>query len=164
MAQTPPFRSRPRLHIELAKLTGSPGYPGQSNPTNSSLSTPRNVTIYSPFRSAGIKPPAPHEEPIQFAQGRSLRPGHYFKYSWCRLKRLALSRILWLILAIGMSLLWWFSGGRDELDLVKLGSNRLSHDLFQEERTRNLHFIPASNPKIHVSSLTMLLIHLTNVG
>ena len=47
-------------------------------------------------------------------------------------------------------MLWWLNGGKDELDLVKLGASELGKELFQDERTRNLQFFPASNPKIHV--------------
>ena len=56
------------------------------------------------------------------------------------------------MLMLGALMLWWVNGGRDELDLVKLGATELGKELFQEERTRDLQFFPATNPKIHVCS------------
>lgn len=56
------------------------------------------------------------------------------------------------MLMLGALMLWWVNGGRDELDLVKLGATELGKELFQEERIRDLQFFPATNPKIHVCS------------
>lgn len=153
MAQTPPFRSRPQLRPELAKLTGSPGYISQYNQTSSSLSTPQNATACSPFRSLRLQP-ASYEESVQPVQlgPRWTQKNQYTRYPWVQLRRLASSKPLWLILMIGALLLWWFNGWRDDLDIVKLGATSFGHDFFREGRIRNLQFFPASNPKIHVSS------------
>lgn len=153
MAQTPPFRNRPKSQLEFARLTGSPSYPGQSDQTTSLLSTPQNIIAYSPFRSAGIRPPAQYEVPVQFAPKWTQKLKYYTRHSSFPIRRLLSSKPLWLVLMIGALSLWCFQGGRDELDLVKLRANGFGNELFREERTRNLQFFPAENPKIHAGTL-----------
>ena len=47
-------------------------------------------------------------------------------------------------------MLWWVNGGRDEMDVVRLGASEFGRGFFPEERTQGLQFFPATNPKIHV--------------
>lgn len=47
-------------------------------------------------------------------------------------------------------MLLWVNGGRDEMDLVRLGASEFGLGFFPEERTQGLQFFPATNPKIHV--------------
>lgn len=54
-------------------------------------------------------------------------------------------------------MLWWFNGGSEDLDLVRVGAAGLGKDFFQEGITRNLQFFPATNPKIHVRLEVVLL-------
>ncbi len=49
-------------------------------------------------------------------------------------------------------MIWWFNGGRDEMDLVRDGAAGLKREFFAEGRTRGMQFFPATNPKIHVRS------------
>ena len=52
--------------------------------------------------------------------------------------------------------LWWFNGGSEELDIVKLGTAGLGKEFLYERRMHNYQFYPATNPKIHVN-LTEIL-------
>ena len=52
--------------------------------------------------------------------------------------------------------LWWFNGGSEELDVVKLGAAGLRKELLNERRMHDYQFYPATNPKIHVCSLLLL--------
>lgn len=152
MAQTPPFRNRPKFHLELARLTGSPNYAGQLDQTTSSLSTPRNATTYSPFRSAGLRPPAQYEGPVQLTPSRIRKYKTYARRSCFWVRRLVSNKLWWSILILWLLLLWWLKGGSDEVDLIKLKANGFGTEIFQEGRTRKLQFFPAENPKIHVCS------------
>lgn len=142
-----PFRNRPNLHLSLSQFSGSPRNSGHATPLP--LSTPLATTTYSPFRSAGLNPPTRYGGPMQFTP-RHERRRYYETYSWYRFKRLLNSKPLWFLLSLVVLTLWWFHGGRDELNLVKLDANRLGEELFPEGTTKDLQFFPASNPKIHV--------------
>ena len=151
MAETTPtpFRHRPNLHLSLTQLAGSPRALGRASTLP--FGTPLTSTTYSPFRSAGLKPPTPYGGPMQFTPRYESR--RYFEtYSWYRIKRMLNSKPLWFLLALLTLTVWWFHGGSDELSMAKLDAKRLGKDLFPEGRTKNLQFFPASNPKIHVRS------------
>lgn len=150
MAQTPPFRNRPRLHLALAPLTGSPRPLDQSASNSSKLSTSLSVTAYSPFRSAGLKPPTPYVASTQFTPRPLRKPNSRRSHVWFRIRRAAKSKSFWLFLLFGIVTLWWFSGA-DELNSIRLNARKLGNGMFTEERTRGLQFFPATNPKIHVS-------------
>lgn len=152
MAQTPPFRNRPRLHLALAPLTGSPRPLDQSISNSSKLPTPLSITAYSPFRSAGLKPPTPYGGLMQFNPRPSRKPNGRQSYVWFRVRRAVKSKSLWLFLLIGILTLWCFSGA-DELNAIRLNARKLGNGMFAEERTRGLQFFPATNPKIHVCFL-----------
>lgn len=47
--------------------------------------------------------------------------------------------------------LWWFNGGSEEMNVVKLGASGLGKDFLHERRMHDYQFYPATNPKIHVS-------------
>ena len=46
--------------------------------------------------------------------------------------------------------LWWFNGGSEELDVVKLSAAGLGKEFLKERRMGDFQFLPATNPKIHV--------------
>ena len=142
-----PFRNRPNLHLSLSQFSGSPRTSGHAAPLP--LSTALASTTYSPFRSAGLNPPTPYGRPMNFTP-RHERRRYYETYSWYRFKRVLNSKPLWFLLSLVVLTFWWFHGGRDELNMVKLDANRLGEGLFAEGTTKNLQFFPASNPKIHV--------------
>lgn len=45
--------------------------------------------------------------------------------------------------------LWWFNGGSEEMNVVKLGASGLGKDFLHERRMHDYQFYPATNPKIH---------------
>ena len=149
MAETTPtpFRNRPNLQLSLSQLSGSPRASAYTK--SPPLGTPLTSTTYSPFRSAGLKPPTPYGGPMHFTP-RSGERRYMDSYSWCRVKGILKSKPLWFLLALVALFLWWFHNGRDDLTIAKLEAKRLGKDLFPEGRTRDLQFFPATNPKIHV--------------
>ena len=46
--------------------------------------------------------------------------------------------------------LWWYHGGSDDINAVKLGASSLSKEFMRERRMHDYQFFPATNPKIHV--------------
>lgn len=46
--------------------------------------------------------------------------------------------------------LWWYHGGSDEINAVKLGASSLGKEFMRERRMHEYQFFPATNPKIHV--------------
>ena len=148
-----PFRNRPNLHLSLSQLSGSPRATGSA--ARLSLGTPLATTTYSPFRSAGLKPPTPYGGPMTFAP-RNERRRYYETHSWYRYKRILSSKSIWFLLALVALTVWWFHGGRDEISTARLDAKRLRKDLFSEGWTKDLQFFPASNPKIHVRKLLSL--------
>lgn len=155
MEQTPPFGDRPKAHLALTQLTGSPGHISQSTRGFNALSAPVHHATYSPFRSAGLAPPTPYRGPMQFTP-RTQRSSRYGTYTCHRSGRVLSSKPVWFMLMLGALVLWWFNGGRDEMDLVRVGAAEFGRDFFPEQRTQGLQFFPASNPKIHVSSFVGL--------
>lgn len=154
MSQTPPFRPRPRLHIALSHLTGSPRHPGYATPYSSAASTPNGTplatTAYSPFRSAGLKPPTPYH--LSRQPTPEYEKGRYFEsYTWYRAKRMLGSRPLWFLLALLALIGWWSSSRTRGADIVQLRANRWGKEHRSEGPTKDLQFFPATNPKIHVS-------------
>ena len=172
MSRTPPFRSRPELHLAFTSLTGSPRHLNQDTPASSAFSspfatpisapfaTPFATTAYSPFRSAGLKPPTPYGGPMHFTPRRGDRPSWFDNYTVYRIRRSLSSKPLWFLLVLSALTFWWFHGGSNELDLVKLSTSGLGRELFQDARTQDLQFFPATNPKIHVGVLPMSTMHL----
>lgn len=160
MTQPPPLRNRPNLHLALTQLNGSPRQQGPGTPlASSSFSTPRHSpagtpygkTAYSPCHSASLKPPTPslYGSPSPFARWRNSH-GFYSNYSWFRVKRTFASKPVWLLLMVAALFVWWFNGGSEELDLVKLGASGLGKEIMSERKMHDYQFYPASNPKIHV--------------
>ncbi|KAI9716817.1 MAG: hypothetical protein M1812_005157 [Candelaria pacifica] len=143
MSQTPPFRNRPNLHLSLTPLSGSP-IPSR---LNTPLATPFGTTKYSPFRSAGLIPPTPYGGPVQFSPRRS--KADYVTYTKQRLRRTFSNRLTWLLLFFVGLVWWWGTGGKRELELVKLKSVGVGKGMLAPEITRGLQFFPASNPKIY---------------
>lgn len=148
MTQTPPFGGRSKLHLALIQLTGSPGHISQSSQGFNALSTPVSHATYSPFRSAGLAPPTPYGGPMHFTP-RAQKSNRHDTYTWFRLGWVLSSKPAWVVLMLGTLVLWWFNGGRDEMELVKTGAAEFGRDFFQEQRTQGLQFFPATNPKIH---------------
>lgn len=143
MTHTPPVGSRPKLPSILTQSTESPRYTSQSaTPVFNAFAAPAGAATYSPFRSAGLIPPSPYGGPMQF----SPRPfNSYWRYT-----RFRTGGVLWLLLVLGGLMLWWFNGGRVEVDIVRLGATELGQGFFPEARMQGLQFFPATNPKIHV--------------
>lgn len=155
MSQKPSFNHRPKLHLALTSLSGSPLNSVQNSPSptpfNSPFAQPKTpfaTTNYSPFRSAGLRPPTPYAGPVQFNPRR--QKSSYGNYTLFRIKRLLGSKAVWIVVAL-LSLVWWWSnGGRENLEAVKVRSSGLGMELLTSEITKDLQFFPASNPKIHV--------------
>lgn len=156
MTQTPPFGGRSKLHLALTQLTGSPGHISQSSHGFNALTTPVSHATYSPFRSAGLAPPTPYGGPTHFTP-RAQKSNRRDTYTWFRLGWVLSSKPIWFMLMLGTLVLWWFNGGRDEMELVRVGAAEFGRDFFQEQRTQGLQFFPAANPKIHVCSFVGLL-------
>ena len=159
MSHPPPLRNRPNLHLGLAQLNGSPRQTRLGTLPNSSLSvpyrspagTPFGKTAYSPFRSAGLRPPSPYEASVSFVPRRSNTSLHT-KKKWFRNKSAFSSKPLWLLLVVAALIVWWFNGGRSELDVVKMGASDLGREFLKERWMHDYQFYPATNPKIHVGS------------
>lgn len=163
--QTPPFRSRPKLHLATTQSNGSPGNPSQPSQTPRPILTLLTTTAYSPFRSAGLKPPTPYGGPMHFAPRSPQKSRKCRNCAWSRARRFLNSKIFWLVLLFGALTLWWRGGGADQLDIVKLSASELGRELFPESRTRDLQFFPATNSRIHVHSrLHYCRIHWTDNG
>ena len=163
MSQAPPLRSRPNLHLGLTKLTGSPRHPNQSTPPATPFSnpypspgdTPLAKTAYSPFSSAGLKATHPYGSGDIISPRDRGRPW-YGNYAWYRVRRVLASKPILLVFMLIALSLWWFNGGSEELDIVKLGTAGLGKEFLYERRMHNYQFYPATNPKIHVN-LTEIL-------
>ena len=153
MAQTPPFRNRPNLHIALSQFTGSPRQPNYATPISSGASTPYGTpfatTSYSPFRSAGFRPPASYHSSRSVTPDRE-KSRYFGNYSWFRTKRLLSSRLLWFFLVLIGLTSWWVHGRRKATDLFELQADRLEKEYIPTGATKDLQFFPATNPKIHV--------------
>ena len=153
MAQTPPVHSRPNLQLKFTPLRRTMSAQATSQLTL--LPSPFAATDYSPFRSAGLKPPTPYGGAVQFTprvSKQQLQDRHGSR-KLVRIKRYLFSRALVCVLFIAGLLCWWGKGWKEELDIVMLGANELgmSNQLFEIEVTKDLRFISAANSKIHVS-------------
>lgn len=156
----PPLRSRPNLHLALTDLTGSPRQSAQSTPPPTSRfitpyptpgDTPFAKTAYSPYYSAGVIAPTLYETP-ESSTTRWKRRSCHRKYNGRHFKRLLASKPVWLLLMLVTLALWWFNGGSEEINVVKLGASGLGKEYLLERRMHDHQFFPATNPKIHVSS------------
>ena len=87
---------------------------------------------------------------MHFTPRRGDRPSLFDNYTLYRIRRVLSSKPLLFLLVLGALTFWWFHGGSNELDLVKLSASGLGREFFQDTRTQNLQFFPATNPKIHV--------------
>lgn len=144
MADTPPFRNRPNLHLSLTSLAGLSMSSSQSSPGT----TPFNTTTHSPVHPVDLKIPAPQAGTPWFVPWRS--SAIYSRYGPSRPRRLFSGRALLLGAVIFGLIYWWSSGGQENFEVAKLRSSSLRQELFAPEITRDLQFNPASNPKIHV--------------
>lgn len=160
MAQPPPFRNRPNLHLALTQLTGSPRQqsPGTllassslSTPRQSPAGTPYGRTSYSPYHSASLKPPTPsmYGDQSPYTPRRSSYAS-YGSYGWFRFRRTFATKSIWLLLMLAALVVWWSNGGNRQLDVARFGASGLGRELLAERKMHNHQFIPASNPKIHV--------------
>lgn len=157
----PPLRNRPNLHLALTDLTGSPRQSAQSTPPPTSRfitpyptpgDTPFAKTAYSPYYSAGLKAPSIYETPESFTPRRtSTCKSSYRNYNGYHLKRSFASKPVWLLLMVVALALWWFNGGSEEINVVKLGASSLGKEFLHERRMHGYQFYPTTNPKIHVS-------------
>ena len=156
MAQTPPFRNRPNIHIALSRTTGSPRHSSYVTPASSTATTPNGTplatTAYSPFRSASLRPPTSYDRSTESSLRREKYP-YFNSHTRFRVKRMLCSRPLWLLMVLALLTFWWVQGGRRSRGIVRLDEKRLSKALASEGRTKGLQFFPATNPKIHVSRL-----------
>ena len=155
----PPLRNRPNLRLALTDLTGSPRQSALSTPPSNSRfitpyptpgDTPFAKTAYSPYYSAGLKSPSIYGTPESFTPRRTNRLC-YWNYNGYRLKHLFASKPVWLFLMVVALVLWWFNGGSEEVNVVKLGASSLGRDFLHERRMHDYQFYPATDPKIHVS-------------
>ncbi|MCJ1476096.1 hypothetical protein MMC13_004761 [Lambiella insularis] len=156
MAQaSTPSRLRPDFHLSFTPLVGTPNQFYQTTPGSTPFLTPRHTsfaTNYSPFRSAGLKPPTPYGGSVQFIPRPKQKQSHTLNtYKCIRLAPLFSGRLLLLLLVIIGSLWWWRAGLTSELELVRVGVSEfgLGNQLFEIEATKDLKFFPAANPKIH---------------
>ena len=154
MAQTPPFRNRPNLHLSISPFSTSSNPSTQGTPTQTPFYTPFTTTNYSPFRSASLKLPTPYHSTTQFPL-HAIKQGSrsdYRNHTFYRVRRMLTSRFFaCLIIIIGLCY-WWSRGWKEELNIVGVGVNRFGpgNHLFKVEATKSLQFFPAANPKIHV--------------
>ena len=155
----PPLRNRPNLRLALTDLTGSPRQSALSTPPPISRSitpyptpgdTPFAKTAFSPYNSAGLKAPSIYGSPESFNPRRTNR-SCYRNYCGYRLKNLFASKPVWLFLMVVALALWWFNGGSEEINVVKLGASSFGRDFLHGRRMHDYQFYPATNPKIHVS-------------
>ena len=157
MAQTPPFRSRPNLRLSLRPRYETPSPSTHTTPFPSPSSTPSVATKYSPFRSAGLKPPAPSSSLLPHASKSAKRAGKlkYRGSPWFRIRRVFTSRLVLCVLSL-IGFLWWLGRGwKDELQIVRTSASEfgLGTQIFKVKATKDLQFFSAANPKIHVSPL-----------
>ena len=87
---------------------------------------------------------------MHFTPRRGDRPSRFDSYTLYRIKRVLSSKPLWLLFVLGALTFWWFYGSINDLELVKLSASGFRGELFQDARTQDLQFFPATNPKIHV--------------
>lgn len=138
-------------------LTGSPIQYAKnrffSSPLQSGLptpiSTPLATTAYSPFRSAGLRPPTPYERVMSPKAHRRGRHGRG-SLSWSRPKRILMGKATWLLIAIFLMACWWNYGGVQNLERLQLHASGFAREHLRGKQLVHYQFFPASNPKIHV--------------
>jgi hypothetical protein len=140
MTQTPPSRVRPNLHLNLTPFGLSPTSSYHTSPGIASYN-PFGTTNYSPFRSAGLRPPL-----VLFAPRRPKAKA----YAWYLVKRYLFGKVIWF-LAVFLGLVWlwgghWNGGIGDRSEGGGIGIG-----IARSEITAGLRFFPAGNTKIHVS-------------
>ncbi|KAL9041369.1 MAG: hypothetical protein Q9214_004135 [Letrouitia sp. 1 TL-2023] len=147
-----PFRNRPNLHLALVQQTGSPRHLNTTASVSSRISTPFGTptgtplaAAYSPYRSANLKAPTPYGS---FSPRPTSGFRRFVRSCWLMVKRALNRRPIWFMILLGFLMLWWFNGGRHEVDAVKMDAARLRRELLQDSITKDLQFFPASNPKI----------------
>jgi len=159
MSRTPSPRHRPNFHLSLTPLLGTPNQIYQATPPGQTpFSTPHvspfGLTTYSPFRSAGLRPPTPYGGSVQFTPKPQRKANSvYGSYTLFRLKRICTSRALVLLIVVVVGFFWWWRAGLgSEIKVVKVGRTGfgLGSQLVEPEATKDLQFFPAANPKIHV--------------
>ena len=164
MSQTPSPRHRPNFHLSLTPLLGSSNQLYQATPAgHTPFSTPHvspfGLPSYSPFRSAGLRPPTPYGGSAQFTPRPQRKANSvYGSYTLFRLKRICTSRAFVLLIVVVLGFFcWWRAGLGTEIKIVKVGHGGfgLGSQLFEVEATKNLQFFPAANPKIHVRRLSL---------
>ncbi|KAI9654287.1 MAG: hypothetical protein M1831_005452 [Alyxoria varia] len=67
-------------------------------------------------------------------------------YSWWRLKRLLSRPLPWILALVFVAFTWWGAGATQG---VRPHVQQRLRNIFPSEYTKDLQFIPASNPKIH---------------
>ncbi|MCJ1311269.1 hypothetical protein MMC25_004940 [Agyrium rufum] len=149
---TPPFRSRPNLHLSFTPPSShSTPCPSSRSPFLSAADlTPLGSTRYSPFRSASLKTPSSYDG-IGLANSKLDSPSgsfgrHRRRYVWYRLQRALTSRVAFGLLCFVLMLVWWGGRWRDE---VVIFGEQIEAQLFQAEATKGLQFVPAVHPGIH---------------
>jgi hypothetical protein len=153
---TPPSRTRPGLHLMLPPISPSPTSSSSRGSPVLVPFAPFGATNYSPFRSAGLRPPSPFGGPVLFSPHQQASG-----YRWCRARRCLGSRILWFMVAFLGLLIWWGrGGGRGDWQMVRVKSSDSKTAKFGSEVTKDLQFFPAGNPKIHVSTSAKLRLYL----
>lgn len=146
MSQTPPFRIRPDLHLNLIPTEASPLTSRYTSPILTSSAT----NVYSPFHSASLRIQTPYGTPVQFSPKASRWACG--SYGCGRLRRVLTSRVVWFVIVIFGLICWWTVGEKPSSQTTRPKTRNSTKDILEPDPTRGLRFFPASNPKIQVSS------------
>ena len=106
----------------------------------------------SPFARSNVKL---HTLPSWYARAEKRRPRRrgsspprpMGSYSWWRLKRLLSRPLPWILALVFVAFTWWGAGATQGF---RPHVQQRLRNIFPSEYTKDLQFIPASNPKIHV--------------
>ncbi|KAL8870193.1 MAG: hypothetical protein Q9174_003704 [Haloplaca sp. 1 TL-2023] len=148
MTTQKPLRPRPKLHLALAQLTGSPYNPYAPPPTSGSFlspfhtptTTPLATTSYSPFESDQSGAPSPSAGPMNFTPRQRHKYRHYGRAFSRKVKRILTRPATWYLVLIMVMMVWWVNGGSQGLAAVKLGAAGYSRHFFQNAATQGLQF------------------------
>ncbi|MCJ1353320.1 MAG: hypothetical protein MMC33_003305 [Icmadophila ericetorum] len=151
MADTSPFRNRPRFSAYSASSGSSTPYPStRGSPLTSIFLSPFTNPSFSPFRSPRSKLVPPYSGILQFRPDHAGKPG---RTSYGRLwyRHSFKSRLVLFLVVLLSVLLWWSKAWTEDLNLVRIGVSqfKLGSQLFEINLTKDLQFFPAANPKIH---------------